>query len=215
MSLRQAILTSLLEKPCMGAELARRFDKSLGHFWQATHQQIYRELGALERDGLIAAHGRPTARGQQRHFTVVAAGRAALETWCSGQGELRPVRDELLVRMRAAAVLGTVDISVELRRHRDLHREVLQRYEAIERRDFPSPATPCSAAEHLQLAVLHAGIIYEQSWLAWCEDVLTGPFAPTGSQQENYLSPSAADSSNAEVGSAAGSTSCSPGTAAK
>ncbi len=151
--------------------MARRFDKSLGHFWQATHQQIYRELGTLEKDGLIAAHGLPTVRGQQRHFTVLAAGRDALETWCAGQGELRPVRDELLVRMRAAAVLGTVDISVEMRRHCGLHREVLDRYEAIEQRDFP-PGKHRSAADELQLAVLRAGMVYEKSWLAWCEEVL-------------------------------------------
>ncbi|MDJ0313681.1 PadR family transcriptional regulator [Arthrobacter sp. H35-D1] len=174
MSLTQAILTSLLEKPCTGAELARRFDKSLGYFWQATHQQIYRELGAMERDGLIAAHGLPTARGRQRHFTVLAPGRAALETWCAGEGELRPIRDELLVRMRGAAVLGTVDVSAELRRHQGLHHEVLQRYEAIAERDFPSGAQR-STADELQLAVLTAGIVYEKSWLAWCEDVLAGP----------------------------------------
>lgn len=128
----------------------------------------------MERDRLIVAHGLPTARGRQRHFTVLAAGRSALATWCADQGELRPIRDELLVRMRAAAVLGTVDISTEMRRHRGLHREVLERYEAIAERDFPSTSQR-SRADELQLAVLTAGIVYEKSWLAWCDDVLHGP----------------------------------------
>ena len=44
MSLAHAVLTSLIEKPSSGYELARRFDKSIGYFWHATHQQIYREL---------------------------------------------------------------------------------------------------------------------------------------------------------------------------
>ena len=48
MSLPHAILTALLEKPSSGLELARRFDKSIGYFWSATHQQIYRELAKLE-----------------------------------------------------------------------------------------------------------------------------------------------------------------------
>lgn len=174
MSLTQAILTSLLETPCTGAELARRFDKSLGYFWQATHQQIYRELGKMEQDGLIVARGLPTARGQQRHFEVLERGRAALEAWCAGPGELRPIRDELLVRLRAAAVLGTVDVSAELRRHHGLHREVLARYEHIERHDFPS-GMQRSKTDELQLAVLRAGIVYEASWLTWCEEVLAGP----------------------------------------
>ncbi|MEU0155402.1 PadR family transcriptional regulator [Micromonospora fulviviridis] len=42
MSLEHAILVSLLEQPASGYELARRFDRSIGRFWTATHQQIYR-----------------------------------------------------------------------------------------------------------------------------------------------------------------------------
>ncbi|MFZ4189794.1 PadR family transcriptional regulator, partial [Streptomyces pseudogriseolus] len=51
MSLPHAILTALLEKPSSGLELTRRFDRSIGYFWSATHQQIYRELGRLEGGG--------------------------------------------------------------------------------------------------------------------------------------------------------------------
>ena len=178
MSLTHAILTSLLEKPCTGAELARRFDKSLGYFWQATHQQIYRELGKMERDGLVKAHGLPTSRGQQRHFEVLTGGRDELASWCVQEGEMRPIRDSLLVRMRAAAVLGTVqdpvDVTDEMRRHLGLHEQVLERYAAIEQQDFPAAesAQARSTAEELQLAVVRAGIAYEKSWLAWCRHSL-------------------------------------------
>ena len=44
MALEHAILVSLLEKPGSGYELARRFERSIGYFWTATHQQIYRTL---------------------------------------------------------------------------------------------------------------------------------------------------------------------------
>ncbi|NVM97725.1 PadR family transcriptional regulator [Arthrobacter sp. SDTb3-6] len=176
MSLPHAILTSLLERPCTGAELARRFDKSLGHFWQATHQQIYRELGKLEADGLIAARGLATARGSQRHFDVLPHGRAELERWTLVAADPRPIRDALLVRLRAAAVLGTVDVGAEMRRHRQLHRDSLERYLAIEARDFP-PGVPLDRGGGLQRAVLRAGIVFEESWLVWCEETLA-----TGSQ---------------------------------
>lgn len=176
MSLTHAILTSLLEKPCTGAELARRFDKSLGHFWQATHQQIYRELGKLEESGLVESRGLPNSRGQQRHFDVLGSGRTELLRWCSIEGEPRPIRDSLLVRLRAAAVLGTdgatADVVAEMSRHQSLHQEVLDGYLDIARRDFP-PVAGRSRADELQLAVLQAGIAYEQSWLAWCGQTLT------------------------------------------
>lgn len=171
MSLSHAILTSLLEKPCTGAELARRFDKSLGYFWAATHQQIYRELGRMERNGWLETLELPTSRGRQRQFRVRENGRAALQEWCTSPGEPRPIRDELLVRLRASAVLGTVDVGAELRRHRGMHTAVLGNFLAIEARDFP-PAAERSRSEALQLAVVRAGIAYEQSWLAWCEQSL-------------------------------------------
>jgi DNA-binding PadR family transcriptional regulator len=41
MSLPHALLTALVEHPCSGSELAERFDRSIGYFWNATHQQIY------------------------------------------------------------------------------------------------------------------------------------------------------------------------------
>ena len=68
MSLKFAILTSLTERSGSGIELARRFDKSIGYFWPATHQQIYRELDRLATDGLIReipGDGLPR-RGQPR-----------------------------------------------------------------------------------------------------------------------------------------------------
>jgi len=48
MSLPHALLTALVERPGSGSELAGRFDRSIAYFWQATHQQIYRELARLE-----------------------------------------------------------------------------------------------------------------------------------------------------------------------
>lgn len=54
MSLAHVLLTSLLEKPSTGFDLARRFDRSMGFFWNATHQQIYRELSTMLKKGWIS-----------------------------------------------------------------------------------------------------------------------------------------------------------------
>lgn len=175
MSLTHAILTSLLEKACTGAELARRFDKSLGHFWQASHQQIYRELAAMEKAGLVCSHGLPSTRGRQRHFEVLPAGHTELARWCAEEGQPRPIRDALLVRLRAAAVLGTAGagaaVTAQMGSHRMIHARTLQGYVQMMARDFP-PGAARSRSQELQAAVLQAGIAYESSWLAWCENAL-------------------------------------------
>ncbi|WP_026554039.1 PadR family transcriptional regulator [Arthrobacter sp. 35W] len=172
MSLPHAILTSLLEKPASGAELARRFEKSLGYFWSATHQQIYRELARLEEAGLIESSDRESTRGRQRHYSIRGSGRAELEQWSRAQEDPRPVRDALLVRLRAAAALGTVEVAEELRRHIGLHQGQLDTYLAIEHSDFPDGGSAEHPSARLQHAVLAAGIGYERAWLAWARDTL-------------------------------------------
>jgi DNA-binding PadR family transcriptional regulator len=172
MSLPHALLTALSEKPSSGLELARRFDKSIGYFWSATHQQIYRELGRLEDEGLIRVlpAERPT-RGQKKSYEVLPAGRAELARWTAERQDPKPPRDPLLLRLRAAAVVGADGIEDELRRHLDLHRRQLAEYEAIEARDFPPGKD--SPQDRLQHVVLQAGIDLETFWTGWLTRALT------------------------------------------
>jgi DNA-binding PadR family transcriptional regulator len=76
MSLAHAVLTSLLEKASSGYDLARRFDKSIGYFWHATHQQIYRELARMEAAGWIASSV-PARRRQDPQEGIPGAPRRA------------------------------------------------------------------------------------------------------------------------------------------
>lgn len=171
MSLPHAILTALLEKPSSGLELTRRFDKSIGYFWSATHQQIYRELGKLERDGMIRAlPAQEPARGQKKEYEVLAQGRAELARWTAAPQDPKPMRDPMLLRLRSAAVVGTDGVDADLRRHLDLHRRQLATYLEIEERDFPpgKDAVP----DRLRHAVLRAGIDLETFWVGWVEKTL-------------------------------------------
>ncbi|WP_372088252.1 PadR family transcriptional regulator (plasmid) [Tistrella mobilis] len=170
MSLPHALLTSLLERPCSGSELAGRFDRSIGYFWQASHQQIYRELSRLEAGGLIEALEPEASRGRPRAYRVLPAGRAELARWVDEVSEPRPLRDELMVRLRAAAVLGTTGLAEDLRSRLQRHRDMLARYREIEARDFtPPPATQDARLRHL---VLKAGIRHESNWIDLCVDAL-------------------------------------------
>ncbi len=171
MSLPHAILTALVEKPSSGLELTRRFDRSIGYFWSATHQQIYRELGRLEADGLIRAlpEAQP-ARGQKKSYEVLPAGRAELARWTAAPQDPKPMRDTMLLRLRAAAVVGTTGVAADLRRHLELHERQLAEYEEIERRDFPPGKD--GAEDRLRHLVLRAGIDLETFWTGWLRHAL-------------------------------------------
>ncbi|MFD3922775.1 PadR family transcriptional regulator [Streptomyces sp. NPDC058595] len=201
MSLPHAILTALLERPSSGLELTRRFDRSIGYFWSATHQQIYRELGRLEEAGFIRALApEQPVRGRRKEYEVLEAGREELTGWVAGREDPKPVRDPLLLRMRAAAVVGTDGLPVELRRHLALHERQLAEYRNIEARDFspqeperrperrPEPglreprAGEPSEADRLRHLVLRAGIDLERMWVDWLTEALresgTAPAGP-------------------------------------
>ena len=154
MALTHAILVALSEQSGSGYELARRFDRSIGHFWTATHQQIYRTLRTMEGDGWVSAtavvqQGRP----DKKVYTVSPAGRAELARWIAGLDDLAALRDQL-VSVRAQ------------------HAGRLDAYRDIEKQQFPDPVALTGAALH-QYLVLRGGIRTERGSVEWLDEVLT------------------------------------------
>jgi DNA-binding PadR family transcriptional regulator len=163
MSLPHALLTALAERPCSGLELAGRFDRSIGYFWSATHQQIYRELGRLEAAGWVESASVEQSRGRKRNYRLLPAGRKELKRWVLEGGDPKPVRDEMMVRLRAEAVLGPVGLEQEMRRRLALHEEKLAVYRQIEAKDFADG--DASRETQLRHIVLQAGIMQETLWI--------------------------------------------------
>jgi DNA-binding PadR family transcriptional regulator len=171
MSLPHALLTALVERPCSGYELASRFDRSIGFFWHATHQQIYRELGRLEEAGWAASEPEENSRGgRKRIYRILPAGRKELRRWIAQEQDPAPLRDEMMVRLRAAAAVGPSGLDAEMRRRLALHRKKLALFQDIAARDFGSP--PADSAQALQHLVLQTGIRHEQLWIQVTEDAL-------------------------------------------
>jgi DNA-binding PadR family transcriptional regulator len=173
MSLAHAVLTSLIEKSSSGYDLARRFDKSIGYFWHASHQQIYRELARMEIAGWIASSVPPDAgKTRKREYRLLPAGRAELARWAREPSPPMDLRDELMVKLRADAALDEVDLRDELRRHIALHQDKLAQYRAIEQRDFANVAA-LSRHGHIQHMILKKGILYEQGCMDWNDEMLS------------------------------------------
>lgn len=80
------------------------------------------------------------------------------------------MRDSLLLRLRAAAVVGTAGLRQELERHRSLHQTQLDEYLEIEKRDFTSRSP--SEKDRLQHLVLLGGISQETHWVSWLDTAL-------------------------------------------
>src|ERR1700751_1051899 len=124
MALGDAILVCLTERPMTGYELAKTFDSSIGFFWKADHQQIYRELTRLrERGHVEAREGVQTGKPNKLVYTLTAEGRAALSHWAPRPSSPPSIKDDMLVRLCALEAIDIesmrADLMARLEHHRD------------------------------------------------------------------------------------------------
>lgn len=179
-ALPHAILVSLCEQAGSGYELARRFDRSIGYFWAATHQQIYRTLRSMENDGWVDVDVvEQQARPDKKVYRVTGTGLAELSRWIAEplHGRGSSVSDsrtrELAVKLRGVtygddASLGALTTQVAaLRRERA---ELLDTYLGLAKRQFPDPSALRGATLH-QYLVLRGGIRAEEGSIDWLDEV--------------------------------------------
>ena len=171
MALGDVILVCLTERPMTGYELAKTFDASIGFFWKADHQQIYRELSKLRDRGHIQGHevvqsGKPN----KLVYTLTSEGRAALRHWAARPSSASSIKDDLLVRLYALDSVDIDPLRADLTARLQYHRDRLSRFEHILKSRFPHGAA--SLAETGKLLGLRMGLRYERAVAEWCEDAL-------------------------------------------
>ena len=171
MALGDAILACLTERPMTGYELAKTFDSSIGFFWKADHQQIYRELSRLRDRGHI--QGREVVQSGKPNklvYTLTADGRAALRHWAARPSSPSSIKDDLLVRLYALDSIDLDPLRDDLMARLEYHRDRLSRYERILGKRFPQ--NTASPADTGKLLLLRMGLRYERAAAEWCEEAL-------------------------------------------
>ena len=172
MALAQAIMTSLLDADLSGSELARDFEKSMGFFWQATHQQIYQELRKLSGKGwLNKREVHQSGRPNKIVYGLTLAGREALAEWVYGPTKMQPSKDELLLKLYNLNHENVQHIIGEITQRREDVMKRLYLYEAIRRRHYAEPAALPVRHKGVYLA-LESGIHQGEQFLAWCDEAL-------------------------------------------
>lgn len=171
MALSHAILVALLDQPRSGYDLTKWFDSSVGFFWKATHQQVYRELNRMEADHWIQAEVvRQDTRPDKKVFSLTPEGKAYLQSWIRIPVDVSPIRDELLVKLFAGYLVDPSELLTELKRHQEHHQCRLQRLKNIQHSYFQAPLT--TLEKRYQHFTLQFGIQYEEDWLKWCQQVM-------------------------------------------
>jgi len=174
MSLRYVLLTMLLEKPATGYDLTRTFEEQLRYFWQATHQQIYRELAGLLGQGYVKVSAvAQDDKPDKKIYRISRAGERALSDWLRAPPARRPVNDEILIRLLSGNLLDRAEMIAMLERERQHHKSRLSEYQAIADTVFPAGVKakmdPRMRGKYL---ALRKGIRLEKARMEWTEEAI-------------------------------------------
>jgi DNA-binding PadR family transcriptional regulator len=170
MALSHAILATLLSGPVSRYKLTKRFNVAIGYFWQATHQQIYRELTSREEHGYVERVPSSSPSTEKR-YALTPQGRSVLTEWIMQPSEPGVLREDLLLKVRAGSLVPPEVLLTELRRRRVLHAERLAVYRDIQERDFPDPQHLSCEQRFLYLPLLR-GLMFETDNVAWCDTAI-------------------------------------------
>jgi DNA-binding PadR family transcriptional regulator len=172
MSLAYAIMTALTEDELTGYELAKSFDTSLGFFWHASHQQIYRELKILSQKGWV--HSRSVAQARRPDKTLyelTALGLEELHAWVESSSKVRPAKDELLIKLYNLTPDNALTLLSEVQSRRAYIAANLALYERIKAKSYPIIEALNIRARGVAL-VLDAGIRDAHNQVLWCDQAI-------------------------------------------
>jgi DNA-binding PadR family transcriptional regulator len=171
MALAEAILVCLTERPMTGYELAKTFDASIGFFWRASHQQIYRELQQLRGDGLVDSKDViQTDRPNKTIHTITKQGLERIRAWSRELTDRPPVRDNMLLKLYALDKIDLEGLAAEVTSRLGKHRARLAIYERILQERYAGRRLKTREAGRLM--GLKVGLMTERGYVSWCEETL-------------------------------------------
>ena len=153
-----SLLGFLHERPMTGWDLVATAQALIGDFWSVTRSQVYRELAAMEGDGLVRA-GAVGAR-ERRPYELTDAGRAAFAEWVDREPGPENIRYPLLLTLAFGRHLAPGRLATFVAHHRDVHAARLEGYDRLR-------SSAGAAMDAYARATLDFGIRYERAVLEW------------------------------------------------
>ncbi len=172
MALAHTILATLGDEAYSGYDLWKKFSQSIKCYWQASQQQIYRELSKLEKEGAIASQIIPQeGRPDKKLYQITDKGIEILKDWLLEPAEPMAIREELLVKVIAAKLLPKSVILEQIKRRHQIHTQQLSHYQKMQQDKFPAPGQLSYEQKCIYLT-LRRGIRYESNWIDWCDEAI-------------------------------------------
>jgi DNA-binding PadR family transcriptional regulator len=178
MALREVILTVLARGEMTGYEITKDFEAVYVHFWRASHQQVYRELARLNKDGrvtakVVAQEGKPN----KKVYAITKRGLEELKRWIVAPTEPPRPQYDLLVKLLGCHVADRRIFHRELERIRARAQDWVKELQAM-RRECLRTRTTWSEHDKILYLTLRRGLLLGQAQLKWLGEV--GEYIETG-----------------------------------
>lgn len=168
MSVRNALLGLLQQKPRHGYELRAAFEAMVGgqDNWDVKPAQIYSTLARLEEGGLIERRATLKDGGpEKRVYAITPQGRAELGAWFASPVSTEHQRDEFFLKLMVGLATGSDARELVYTQRAGLYREL---HALTARRDEADPSSGLALILLLEQAMAHL-----EADLRWLEIIET------------------------------------------
>lgn len=164
-----SLLGFLHDGPMTGWDLVAVAEERIGNFWTLTQSQVYRELAAMAKTGLVEL-GQPGPR-DRKPYRITKAGRAAFGEWVDREPGLEQIRFPLLLTIMFAMHLPPGRLMEMVTVHRGVHAERLAGYRRIRRELDGVDGEAQDGPDRFRMATLEFGLRYESAVLDWFDQL--------------------------------------------
>ncbi len=178
MNLQYAILGILTYFPINGYQLGKLFARAFNSFWNASLSQIYRELGVLEKKGLVKSSIEDqTDRPDKRVYSITETGRGTFETWLMEFPEQlsTPTRDEFALRIFFSGKLDRDQLITQFKRYiaeREAFTQTMSENKQMIMEIVTAYKTPSEKEDTGMRFVAKRAAMVNDTMLAWARECL-------------------------------------------
>ena len=172
MSLPHIILTMLKNNYHTGYEISKEFSKKTGVYWQASHQQIYRELNKLGDTGAVEFNLVPQlGKPDKKVYSITKKGTKHLTEWTGEVSKHNVIRDEFCAKLMAFSFSPSKGFKLNFIEAIDEAKLKKEQCQLILENDYAVMKNASKQECVMRLAYLRNMKFYE-FWIEWAEEAL-------------------------------------------
>jgi PadR family transcriptional regulator, regulatory protein AphA len=164
-------LTVLARGEMTGYEITKDFEAVYVHFWRASHQQVYRELARLNKDGRVTLRQvAQESRPDKKVYAITKRGLDELRRWIMEPTDPPRPQYDLLVKLLGCHVVERTVFQKEVERIRGSAQEWMNELRAM-RRECVRTRAVWSEHDKILYLTLRRGLLLGQAQAKWLAEV--------------------------------------------